>query len=72
MTKKKNDIMKNLISKEVRKTNYLDKIKVYCKNCGHPEIIKHSRDYVICSYCNHIIFKNDKCEFKYNMKNAMK
>ena len=42
----------------------------YCK-CGHT-VILYNVDRVLCSWCGHWVYKDDKTEFMYKMKERMK
>lgn len=57
---------KNLIKLEEE----MSKQKRYCKHCGHSIIFtpsaKNTR--TICTWCGHWIYKNDKEEFKAELK----
>lgn len=50
------------------------KNKRWCKHCGHSIIFpKTSKlDKMICTYCGHYIFKNDKIEFETLLKKSIK
>lgn len=39
---------------------------VKCKNCGHSLVFLNfeNRDKKICSWCGHLVYANDKIEFK--------
>ena len=57
--------MKGKITKDVLLTQELAKYRKYCK-CGHSVIIPDGTDVgkVLCTYCGHYIYKNDKEKFK--------
>ena len=42
-----------------------------CKNCHHSVLIPPQLDKIICSWCKNYVFKNDKIEFEYRMKEKM-
>ena len=42
-----------------------------CK-CGHSVPIKPNEKKVLCHWCNKWVFKNEKDEFKYRLKEKMK
>ena len=48
----------------------LSKTRVYCAHCGHS-VVMGSRDYKLCSWCNNMVFKNQKEEFKYRMNEKL-
>lgn len=50
----------------------LSKHKYKCKVCGRKVFIHRLKDYAVCDYCGHNVFKNDKLEFQYRMKQALK
>lgn len=41
--------------------------KKQCKMCGHKQLVG-TRDRVVCAYCGHYIYKDQKTEFKYKLK----
>ena len=53
---------------DIKFFNELAKLRHYCKHCGHSLYIANKRDIVECSYCHNLVFKNDKAEFMYRMK----
>lgn len=58
----------NLNEKEMDK--YLDSLseaKIVCKKCGH-KVTFGRKDRVICSWCGHWIYKDDKTEYKYKIQ----
>ena len=54
-----------------RMSNEYDKIKYSCK-CGHKEVIPAFVDKVVCSWCGRYVFKCQKDEFEFRMKNLIK
>lgn len=44
---------------------------VKCKKCGHTILVAR-KDRIICSYCGNWVYKNDKTEFEYKMKEKLK
>ena len=44
--------------------------KVKCPTCGHSVLI-YKTDRVICDWCNHWVYRNDKARFKFKMKEEM-
>lgn len=40
---------------------------VKCKTCGHAMLLA-GRDRRVCSWCGNYIYKDDKTEFKYKLK----
>lgn len=49
----------------------LSSITKKCKNCGHS-IQFVDLDRIICSHCGLWVYKNDKLEFQYKMKEKIK
>ena len=49
------------------------KYKVKCK-CGHSIVFYpiHPKNKLICSYCKHYVYKNEKEKFKELMKGKLK
>lgn len=45
-----------------------NKVKYYCKKCGHSLIIPNWIDKGLCDWCGKYVFKNDKDEFNYRMR----
>ncbi len=54
----------NLLRQEIKRSNNLNKIKRYCKHCGHSQYIPVFVEYQICTYCNHKIYHDGKTKFK--------
>ena len=48
---------------------YLSNYKVKCK-CGHT-IVLIKRNKVLCNFCGHYVYKNQKEEFKDKMRSLM-
>ena len=46
---------------------------VKCKNCGHSIVFLYfeQKDKKICSWCAHLVYANDKVEFKDKLKKKM-
>ena len=44
--------------------------RVKCK-CGHSVIFPNKEDRIICGWCGHYVYKNDKAKFKYKLKEEM-
>ena len=42
-----------------------------CKHCGHSVLVPKRKDRIICSWCKNYVFKDDKTEFEYRMKENM-
>jgi len=58
--------------KEVdKKNNALTPFKKLCRNCGHSVIIIEL-DRIICTHCGKWIYKDDKTEFMYKMREEIK
>ena len=51
--------------------NAMQKQHKYCKNCGHTVTIIYGIDKVECGYCHKYVFKDDKTEFKFRVKEEM-
>lgn len=45
------------------------KCRKLCKNCGHS-ILLGRKDKIICHHCGKYVFKDDKAEFEYRMKQS--
>lgn len=58
----------NLLKQEIKRSNNLKKIRRYCKYCGHSQYVPSYVEYVICDYCSHKIYRDDKTEFKIKLK----
>ena len=57
-----------LTIKEVKKySEILTKNKIKCK-CGHSVLISPNKDKIICQWCGNYVFKNEKLEFKFRVK----
>lgn len=47
------------------------KSKKRCKRCGHTQLLGR-KDRIICDWCKHWIYKDDRTEFKYKLKEVGK
>ena len=47
------------------------KAKRKCKHCGHTQLLG-LQDKAICDWCKHYIFKDDRVEFMYKLKEVRK
>ena len=45
--------------------------RVVCK-CGHSQVIPPQLDRTVCDWCGKFIFKDEKTEFKYRVKEAIR
>ena len=52
-------------------SNEYDKVKYRCK-CGHRVVIPKWVDKQLCKWCGNYVFKNEKDEFEYRLKEKMK
>lgn len=66
MTRTKDDLWYNKV------VNAYNEIKYECKNCGHKQLILPHREKEICDICGRYVFKNNKDEFKFRFKEALK
>lgn len=41
--------------------------RVYCK-CGHSIHFFNCENYIECSFCHRLVFRNKKCEYDYRIK----
>ena len=55
---------------DVKRHSSITNYSVKCKNCGHS--VLPVRERIMCNYCGHWIYKNDKIEFKYKMQEKIK
>ena len=64
---------KNLMTfKEISKyCNEIQKFKVECK-CGHRVMIPFGKDFKICNWCGHKVYRNKNLEFKERLKQILK
>ena len=46
-------------------------MKIKCKHCGHTMLLGKA-DKLPCTYCGYYIFKDEKTEFQYRLKEKMK
>ena len=67
-------IKKKLLSRKEyeRMQDEYDKVKYACKRCGHKVVIPKWEEKNVCDYCGYYVFKNDKDEFKFRMKEKLK
>lgn len=47
------------------------KAKRKCKHCGHTQLLG-LQDKAICDWCKHWIYKDDRVEFMYKLKEVRK
>lgn len=62
---------------EKEMTKYFDAMveRIVKCDCGHAIVFQEQTDRIICSWCNHWVYRNPKIKFKYKMmeaKNKMK
>lgn len=50
----------------------LTEARVKCKHCGHSIVITNKINRVICTWCGNYVFKTDKDEFKFRVKEKIK
>lgn len=55
---------------DIKKADYLAKLRVYCPNCGHSTTMPVFLDKKICSHCGHIIYRTKEIEFKDKLNKA--
>lgn len=55
----------------IKRNNVYAKMSRHCKNCGHTVLLLNV-DRIICSHCGYWVYKDDKTEFMYKMKDNMK
>lgn len=55
-----------------RYSKAIDLLKVQCKVCGRKVPFVLNEDRKPCSWCGNYVYKNDKVEFKYKMKGALR
>ena len=46
---------------------------IKCKNCGHSIVFLYfeQRETKICSWCGHLVYANDKVEFKDKLRKSL-
>ena len=55
---------------ETKLLDEMMKARTICPRCGHSILLlKRERD--ICNICNHWVYKNEKVEFKYKIRERM-
>jgi len=60
-----------LIERDKKLSAACHKVKYYCKNCGHSVIIINKVKKNLCDWCGHYVFKNDRDEFEYRLKEKL-
>lgn len=50
-----------------KRSDAYSKMNVYCKKCGHTMFIANE-DRRICTHCGYWVYKDNKTEFLYKMK----
>lgn len=53
-------------AQEIKRANDISKVRHLCK-CGHSVIIPAKLDFIYCSHCNRIVYKNEKAKFKHKL-----
>ena len=54
----------------ITRQSKLNQMNVKCKHCGHS--VFPIKDKNICTHCGHWVYKNDKIEFEYKLKEYQK
>ena len=55
----------------VRDQNKIQDYMVKCK-CSHTMLFTGSKDRLCCSHCGHYVYRDNKTEIKYKMKEYLK
>ena len=55
-----------------RQTIVFSANKFKCKHYGHKQLIPNFMKKNLCDWCGHWVFRNEKDEFEYRMKEQMK
>lgn len=45
----------------------ISRTRVYCK-CGHSINFFNCEQYIECSFCHRLVFRNKKCEYDFKIK----
>lgn len=53
-----------------RSSTYTD-LSTHCKFCGHTIVIVNV-DRIVCNWCGHWVYKDNKTEFIYKMKEGLR
>lgn len=56
--------------KDKKRFDALSENTVYCPYCNHS-ITMINKDRKLCTQCGHYVYKNQKSEFKYKLKEMM-
>lgn len=59
-----------------RYNNDTKRLECYLQNtikcsCGHSVFIPTNLDRLLCTWCGHWVYRNDKIKFKYEFKKAL-
>ena len=60
-------IPRKKLEKDIEKGLLLSKNSTKCKICGHSVLLGR-KDRKICSWCGNYIYKDDRTEFEYRLK----
>ena len=60
-------VSRKQLEKDIEKGIFITKNSVKCKHCGHSMLIGR-KEKIICNWCGHYVFKDDKKEFMYRMR----
>ena len=55
-----------------RKSEVYSQNKYQCKHCGHKQLIPNFMEKNLCDWCGFWVFKNEKDEFLFRMKEKIK
>lgn len=67
---RRDDYLDHFGNSDFKRSEVFTKLSVYCKNCGHTLLVVN-KDRLICSHCGHWVYKDDKTEFMYKLKEGM-
>lgn len=59
------------ISEIDKKYKRMEKIRKYCKRCGHSQFVPNFVKKNPCGYCGYPIYRDEKTEFEEKLKKEM-
>ena len=61
------DYLDHSLKDDLKRHHYYSSMQKHCKNCGHSVFVVNV-DRIICSWCGKYVYKDDKTEFSYKIK----
>lgn len=56
---------------DTKRFESIQECTIKCKNCGHSVLFERNNKKELCNHCNKYVFRNDKEEFTYRLKERL-